>query len=106
MMHRFTRSLLRLRPALELAALIFCVGVCAAVFVIGRSHRAAAGSAEDCRAFHQECTDARAAGYRDAGICHVERLECPAERDTSVPQRSHKVPDDDGDVRERAVRGR
>jgi hypothetical protein len=29
-----------------------------------------------CRQFHQECVDAESQGFRDAGICKVERLEC------------------------------
>jgi hypothetical protein len=42
------------------------------------SSAGAAGTSEgDCRAFHQECLDAKAVGYRDAGICNIERLECP-----------------------------
>ncbi len=80
---------------------LLAVGACAA-FLMGESHPAAA-SAEDCRTFHQECTEARAAGYRDVGICNVERLECPADRDVGVPKRSHEVRDDDGHDPERAV---
>ena len=75
---------------------LLAVGACAA-FLMGESHPAAA-SAEDCRTFHQECTEARAAGYRDVGICNVERLECPAGRDVSVPRRSHEGRDDDDDA--------
>ena len=67
---------------------LLAVGACAAVFLMGKSRPAAAASAEDCRAFHQECTEARAAGYRDVGICNVERLECPAGPDAGVPKRS------------------
>jgi hypothetical protein len=37
---------------------------------------AIAASDEECRKFHTECEEARAAGFRDVGICNVERLEC------------------------------
>ena len=80
---------------------LLAVGACAA-FLMGESHPAAA-SAEDCRTFHQECTEARAAGYRDVGICNVERLECPVDRDVGFPKRSHEARDDDGHDPERAV---
>ena len=79
------------------------VGACAAVLLMGESRPAAAASAEDCREFHQECTEARAAGYNDVGICHVERLECPADRNSDVPKRSHEARDDDGDDAERST---
>jgi len=37
----------------------------------------ATGATEaECRTFHRECAEARAAGYGDVGICNVERLEC------------------------------
>jgi hypothetical protein len=81
------------------------VGACAAVFLMGE-RLAAAASAQDCHAFHQECTEARAAGYRDVGICKVERLECPTDRDAIVPKRSREGRDDDGYDPERAVRER
>jgi len=55
---------------------IACVGVLA----VGEPSIAEGASDEDCRKFHQECVDARAQGYRDAGICHVERLECEGGR--------------------------
>ena len=55
---------------------LLTVGLCAAVLLGGESRPAEAASPEDCRRFHQECTEARAAGYRDVGICNVERLEC------------------------------
>jgi hypothetical protein len=29
-----------------------------------------------CPQFHAECVEAKAQGYRDVGICNVERLEC------------------------------
>jgi len=82
---------------------LLAVGACAAAFLIGASDPAAAASTEYCRAFHKECTEARAAGYRDVGICNVERLECPADRDAGVPKRSHEARDDDGHDPERAV---
>ena len=84
--------------------LLRAVGACAALFLMGESRPGAAVSAEeDCRVFHQECTDARAAGYVEAGICNVERLECPADRDVSVSKRPHEGRDDDGYERERAL---
>ena len=64
------------------------VAACAAV-VMGARCPAAAASPEDCRQFHQECTEARAAGYRDVGICNVERLECLPDPDASARKRSH-----------------
>jgi hypothetical protein len=48
----------------------------AAVLAAGETSLAAGSSEEDCRQFHQQCSEARAQGYRDAGICNVERLEC------------------------------
>ena len=81
---------------------LLAVGVCA-MLLIGESHPVTAASAEDCRAFHQECTEARAAGYRDVGICNVERIACSADRDVSVPQPSHKARDDDGRDPERTI---
>jgi len=77
------------------------VAACAAV-VMGARCPAAAASPEDCRQFHQECTEARAAGYRDVGICHVERLECPTDDDAPVPKPSHEARDDDRDDPERS----
>jgi len=47
-----------------------------AFLVVLAPSAAAAASDEDCRKFHQECEDARAAGFHDVGICNVERLEC------------------------------
>jgi hypothetical protein len=82
---------------------LLAIGACAAVFLVGETRLAAAGSAEDCRTFHQECTEARAAGYRDIGICNVEQLECSVDRDVSVPKRSHEGPDGDRHDPERAV---
>jgi hypothetical protein len=40
-----------------------------------------------CRQFHQECVDAQSQGFRDAGICKVERLECSS-RPASDPHDS------------------
>jgi hypothetical protein len=49
---------------------------CAALLAAGVTSFATAADEEDCRTFHQECSEARAQGYRAAGICNVERLEC------------------------------
>ena len=49
---------------------------CAAILAAGVTSLAEAANEEDCRTFHQECSEARAQGYRAAGICNVERLEC------------------------------
>jgi len=76
---------------------------CAAALVLGYGSRAAAGSADDCRAFHRECTDAKAAGFGYAGICHVEQLECRADGDVRVPApASREVPRDERRDPERA----
>src|SRR6266404_182527 len=56
--------------------LMLGVVACAAVLAAGETSLAEGANAEDCRKFHQECSEARALGYRDAGICNVERLEC------------------------------
>ena len=56
--------------------LMLGAATCAAVLAIGEISLAEAANEEDCRKFHQECSDARAQGYRDVGICNVERLEC------------------------------
>jgi hypothetical protein len=56
----------------------------AGVLVVACSS-ARAGSPELCDEFHRECTEAREAGYQDVGICHVERLECPADADGDSP---------------------
>jgi hypothetical protein len=53
------------------------VAVAVTLVVAGGRAPASAASDEDCRKFHQECVDARALGYVDAGICNVERRECP-----------------------------
>jgi hypothetical protein len=47
-----------------------------ALLVFGEASLAEGASEEDCRKFHQECSEAKAQGYRDVGICNVERLEC------------------------------
>jgi hypothetical protein len=70
------------------------VVVCAVVLLLGTLPVRAA-SPEDCREFHDECTEARAAGYRDVGICNVERLECRVDDDGRVARPSHE-PQDDG----------
>src|SRR5207249_2233606 len=49
---------------------------CAAVLAAGKPSLADGANEEDCRKFHQDCSDARAQGARDAGMCNVERLEC------------------------------
>src|SRR5216110_2290851 len=49
---------------------------CAAVLAAGEASLADGANEEDCRKFRQECSEARAQGARDAGICNVERLEC------------------------------
>ena len=66
--------------------LIFGVVACAAVLAAGETSLAEGANAEDCRKFHQECSGARALGYRDAGICNVERLEC-----TTDPTDEHEA---------------
>jgi hypothetical protein len=69
--------------------------VAAPVLVMGARSPARAASTELCAQFDRECTEARAAGYRNAGICKVERLECPTDADARVPQASHKTRDED-----------
>jgi len=81
---------------------LLAVGACAAVLLAVGKHPAAAASAEDCEVFHRECTEARAAGYHDVGICKVERLECRADRDAAVLKWSHAARQDDGHDVERA----
>jgi len=92
---RAARAMIRTR--------LLAVSACAAVLLIGEIRPAAAASAEDCREFHQESTEARAAGYSDVGICHVERLECPADRSADVRKRPHEARDGDGDDPERST---
>ena len=76
----------------------------AAMLLTGKSRPAAGASATDCRTFHQECMDAKAAGYRDVGICHVEQLECRADGDdVSIPRPSYEAPVQEGRDPERAV---
>jgi len=65
---------------------IACVGVLA----VGERSIAEGASDEDCRKFHQECVDARAQGYRDVGICNVERLECENGRGSGSTQRERE----------------
>ena len=81
---------------------LLTVGLRAAVLLVGESRPAEAASPEDCRRFHQECTEARAAGYRDVGICNVERLECLPDRDGYTRKRSHVAGSDDEHDVERA----
>jgi len=71
--------------------------IAAAGVLIVACSSARAASSELCDQFHRECTEARAAGYSDVGICHVEQLECPANAndDASVPKRSRVLRDDD-----------
>ena len=64
-----------------------------AMLLLTNSRRAAAASEEDCRAFHRDCTEARAAGYREVGICNVERLECPTDRAAEAPLRARDARD-------------
>jgi len=68
---------------------VVAVGVSAAMLLMGEVRRAEPASPAVCRQFHQECSEARAAGYRDVGICNVERLECPPDPDASARKRSH-----------------
>ena len=65
--------------------LMLGAATCAAVLAIGEISLAEAANEEDCRKFHQECSDASAQGYRDVGICNVERLECTSNR-TDEPE--------------------
>jgi hypothetical protein len=78
------------------------VAACAAVLLLGAPCPARAASPEDCRKFHDECTDAHAAGYRDVGICNVERLECRADYDARAPKTSHDTQDDETQDPERS----
>ena len=56
--------------------LMLGAAACAAVLAAGETSLAEGANEDDCRKFHQECSEARAQGYRDVGICNVERLEC------------------------------
>ena len=69
---------------------LFVNVIAAAAVVTVACSSAHAASPELCDQFHRECTEARAAGYRDVGICHVEQLECPADvnDDARVPKPS------------------
>jgi hypothetical protein len=71
------------------------VAACAAVLLLGAPCPARAATPEDCREFHDECSDAHAAGYSDVGICNVERLECRANDDARAPKRSHESQHDE-----------
>jgi len=51
---------------------------CSTVLAAGSRPPAAGANGEDCGKFHVACTEARAQGHRDAGICNVERLACGA----------------------------
>jgi hypothetical protein len=81
---------------------VLIAGACAALFVGSPQKRAAAGSVDDCRAFHRECTDATDAGYSDPGICHVEMLECPGDPEPVPPRASPKARIDGSDDSERS----
>ena len=82
---------------------------CAAILAAGVTSLAEAANEKDCRTFHQECSEARAQGYRAAGICNVERLECttdptdqPAAGVGKRPRGMDARPDA-GDDRERSI---
>jgi hypothetical protein len=82
---------------------------CAALLAAGVPSFATAADEEDCRTFHQECREARAQGYRAAGICNVGRLECTTdptdEPEAGVRRRSRGMdasPDGRGD-QERSI---
>jgi hypothetical protein len=47
---------------------LLTVGLCAAVLLGGESRPAEAASPEDCRRFHRECTEAKAAGYAATSV--------------------------------------
>jgi len=51
-----------------------------------------AASEEECRTFHQECEEATAAGFRDVGICNVERLECRTAGQSSPTEGAKPMP--------------
>ena len=51
---------------------------CSMVLAAGSRPLAAGANVEECGKFHVACTQARAQGHRDAGICNVERLACGA----------------------------
>jgi hypothetical protein len=82
--------------------LMLGVVACGAVLAVGETSLAAGMSEEDCRQFHQECSEARALGYSDAGICNVERLECttgPTDRPDAGAGRRPRGMDARPDVR-------
>jgi len=75
----------------------FMKAIAAATVLVVACSSARAGSPQLCGQFRRECTEARAAGYEDVGICHVEQLECRADADgdTRGVKASHG-PRDDG----------
>jgi len=85
---------------------LVAVAACAAALLMDTRSPASAASPKDCRSFHEECAEARAAGYRDVGICNVERLECPTDHDARVPKPSYGLRDNDQDDHERSFGGR
>src|SRR5262245_780975 len=79
------------------------VAACAAALLLDAPYPARGASPEDCRKFHEECTDAHAAGYRDdVGICNVERLECRQSNDARAPKASHEWQDHETEDPERS----
>jgi hypothetical protein len=78
--------------------------LCGAVLVLGVGHPAGAAGPEECRRFDEECADARAAGYRDVGICNVERLECPSDRDAGGNEPSREAGGDERHGRHSGLR--
>lgn len=79
-----------------------------ALLLVGEASLAAGMSEEDCQKFHRECTEAKAQGYRDVGICNVERLECGTPTDDAesgvgrTPRGTEARPDSQSDE-ERSV---
>ena len=71
------------------------IAAAGALIVAGTSVHAA--SPELCAQLHGKCSEARAAGYSDVGICHVERLECPADAvdGVRVPKAPREARDED-----------
>ena len=60
---------------------------------------------DDCRNFHRQCREARAAGDTTPGICNVERLECASSSAGSEEGVGKEPPAAEGRER-RATRGR
>jgi hypothetical protein len=89
--------------------LMLAAVACAAVVAAGVTSLAEAASEDDCRKFHQECREARVQGYRYAGICNVERLECTTDPTDEPEARVGKRPrgvdarPDAGDDGERSI---